>query len=83
MLEALFLVVSFIKSSLKSQAELALENLALRQQLAILIDGYGANSLRMEFWRGTGIEKLLNVRRHLLGYLVAVTFMLPFGGLSF
>jgi len=36
MLEALFLVVSLIKSSLKSQAELARENLALRQQLAIL-----------------------------------------------
>ena len=36
MLEALFLVVSWIKSSLKNQAELALENLALRQQLAIL-----------------------------------------------
>ena len=36
MLEALSLVVSLIKSSLKSQAELALKNLALRQQLAIL-----------------------------------------------
>jgi hypothetical protein len=35
MLEALFLVVSLIKSLLKNQAELALENLALRQQLAI------------------------------------------------
>jgi hypothetical protein len=36
MLEVLFLVVSLIKSLLKNQAELALENLALRQQLAIL-----------------------------------------------
>jgi hypothetical protein len=36
MFKALFLLVSLIKSSLKNQAELALENLALRQQLAIL-----------------------------------------------
>jgi hypothetical protein len=32
MLEELFLLVSLIKSLLKNQAELALENLALRQQ---------------------------------------------------
>jgi putative transposase len=36
MIEALFLLVSLIGSSLKNRAELALENLALRQQLAIL-----------------------------------------------
>jgi hypothetical protein len=36
MIEALFLLVSFLKSGLKSRTELALENLALRQQLAIL-----------------------------------------------
>ena len=36
MLEALFLLISLIRSSLKNQAELAPENLALRQQLAIL-----------------------------------------------
>jgi putative transposase len=36
MIEALFLLVSLIRSSLKNQTELALENLALRQQLAIL-----------------------------------------------
>jgi hypothetical protein len=36
MFEALFLLVSLIKSSLKKQTELALENLALRQQLVIL-----------------------------------------------
>src|SRR5512147_277004 len=36
MLEALFLLISLIRSSLKNQAQLALENLALRQQLASL-----------------------------------------------
>jgi hypothetical protein len=36
MIEALFLLFSFLKSGLKNQTELALENLALRQQLAIL-----------------------------------------------
>jgi len=36
MMEALVLLFSFLKSGLKNQAELALENLALRQQLAIL-----------------------------------------------
>jgi len=36
MIEALFLLISFLKSGLKNQTELALENLALRQQLAIL-----------------------------------------------
>jgi putative transposase len=36
MIEALFLLVSFLKSGLKNQTELVLENLALRQQLAIL-----------------------------------------------
>jgi hypothetical protein len=36
MIEALFLLVSFLKSGLKNRTELALENLALRQQLAIL-----------------------------------------------
>jgi hypothetical protein len=36
MMEALFLLVSFLKSGFKNQTELALENLALRQQLAIL-----------------------------------------------
>ena len=36
MIQALFLLVSFLKSGLKNQTELALENLALRQQLAIL-----------------------------------------------
>jgi putative transposase len=36
MIEALFLLVSFLKSGLKNQTELALENLALRQQLVIL-----------------------------------------------
>ena len=36
MIEALFLLLSFLKAGLRSQTELALENLALRQQLAIL-----------------------------------------------
>ncbi|MFN2196909.1 MAG: integrase core domain-containing protein [Anaerolineales bacterium] len=36
MIEALFLLVSLTRSSLKNRTELALENLALRQQLAIL-----------------------------------------------
>jgi putative transposase len=36
MIEALLLLVSFLKSGLENQTELALENLALRQQLAIL-----------------------------------------------
>ena len=36
MIEALFLLVSLIRSTVKNQTELALENLALRQQLAIL-----------------------------------------------
>jgi hypothetical protein len=36
MIEALLLLVSFLKSELENQTELALENLALRQQLAIL-----------------------------------------------
>ncbi len=36
MIEALFLLVSLIGSSLKNRAELVLENLALQQQLAIL-----------------------------------------------
>jgi len=36
MMEALILLFSFLKSGLKNQTELALENLALRQQLAIL-----------------------------------------------
>jgi hypothetical protein len=36
MMEALFLLVSLIKSGRESRAALALENLALRQQLAIL-----------------------------------------------
>ena len=36
MIEALFLLASLIRSSLKNRTELALENLALRQQLAIL-----------------------------------------------
>jgi hypothetical protein len=36
MIEALFLLISLIKSGFKNRAELALENLALRQQLAIL-----------------------------------------------
>ena len=36
MIEALFLLFSFLKSGFKNQTELALENLALRQQLAIL-----------------------------------------------
>jgi len=36
MIKALFLLVSLIKSSLKNQAELASENLALRQQMTIL-----------------------------------------------
>jgi len=35
MMEALILLFSFLKSGLKNQTELALENLALRQQLAI------------------------------------------------
>ena len=35
MVEALFLLVSLLKSGLKNRTELALENLALRQQLAI------------------------------------------------
>jgi len=36
MIEALCLLVSFLKSGLENRTELALENLALRQQLAIL-----------------------------------------------
>lgn len=36
MIKALFLLLSFLKAGLRSQTELALENLALRQQLAIL-----------------------------------------------
>ena len=36
MIEALFLLLSFLKAGLRIQTELALENLALRQQLAIL-----------------------------------------------
>jgi hypothetical protein len=36
MMETLVLLFSFLKSGLKNQAELALENLALQQQLAIL-----------------------------------------------
>ena len=36
MMEALILLFSFLKSGFKNQTELALENLALRQQLAIL-----------------------------------------------
>jgi hypothetical protein len=36
MIEALFLLASFLKSGLKNQTELVLENLTLRQQLAIL-----------------------------------------------
>jgi putative transposase len=36
MMDALVLLFSFLKSGLKNQTELALENLALRQQLAIL-----------------------------------------------
>jgi putative transposase len=36
MCEALLLLFSFLKSGLKNQTELALENLALRQQLAIV-----------------------------------------------
>ncbi len=36
MIEAVFLSVSFLKSGLKDRTELALENLALRQQPAIL-----------------------------------------------
>ncbi len=36
MMEELFLLFSFLRSVLKNQTELALENLALRQQLAIL-----------------------------------------------
>jgi hypothetical protein len=36
MIEALFLLFSFLKSGLKNQTERALKNLALRQQLAIL-----------------------------------------------
>jgi hypothetical protein len=36
MMEALILLFSFLKSGLKNQTELALENLALRQQVAIL-----------------------------------------------
>ena len=36
MIEALFLLISFLKSGLKNRTDLALENLALRQQLAIL-----------------------------------------------
>ena len=36
MIEALFLLFSFLKSGFRNRTELALENLALRQQLAIL-----------------------------------------------
>ena len=36
MIEALFLLFSFVKSRFRNRTELALENLALRQQLAIL-----------------------------------------------
>jgi len=36
MMEELFLLFSFLRSGLKNQTELALENLALRQQPAIL-----------------------------------------------
>jgi hypothetical protein len=36
MMEELILFFSLLKSGLKNQTELALENLALRQQLAIL-----------------------------------------------
>ena len=36
MIEALFLLLSFLKAGLRSQTELALENLALQQPLAIL-----------------------------------------------
>ena len=36
MMDALILLFSFLKSGLKNQTELALENLALRQQLTIL-----------------------------------------------
>jgi len=36
MIEVLFLLLSFLKAGLRSQSELALENLALPQQLAIL-----------------------------------------------
>jgi hypothetical protein len=36
MIEALFLLFSFLKSGFGNRTELALENLALRQQLAIL-----------------------------------------------
>ena len=36
MIEALFLLVSFLQSGFRNRTELALENLALRQQLAIL-----------------------------------------------
>jgi len=36
MFEALFLLVSLIRSSIKNRTDLALENLALRQQLAIM-----------------------------------------------
>ena len=36
MMDALILLFSFLKSGLKNQTELALENLALRQQPAIL-----------------------------------------------
>jgi hypothetical protein len=36
MIEALFLLVSFLKSGFKNQTDLAFENLALRQQPAIL-----------------------------------------------
>lgn len=36
MLETLFLMVSLIKSGFKNRTALAVENLALRQQLAIL-----------------------------------------------
>jgi transposase InsO family protein len=53
MIEALFLLVSVIRSSLTNQTELALENLALRQQLAILNRKRSRPSLRRRdrlFW---------------------------------
>jgi transposase InsO family protein len=64
MIEALFLLVSFLKSGLKNQSELALENLALRQQLAILKrERPHVRLRRRERIQAIGIEEIMTAPR--------------------
>ena len=64
MMDALILLFSFLKSGLKNQTELALENLAQRQQLAILKRNRPHVRLKKgDRIRATGIEEIRTAPR--------------------